>query len=1157
MVQADQKFNALAAAKDSFTSIENLTGTKFDDLLVGDDESNVLSGGLGNDTLMGGAGILGDVFRGGSGTDTVSYASSTTALNLVLGLGGTVGDATKDSYDSIENAIGGSEGDTIEGTDGANRIEGQAGNDTLIGGGGDDSLFGGEGDDVLKNSGDGNHYYDGGVGNNTVSYEGFSTALRLSLASSGASSNGAQGSEFFTNIQNFVGGNNDDSMVGNSLANRFEGGAGNDTLSGNDGNDELIGGTGNDSLIGGAGADLLNGGAGYDTVSYATSMVGIGLDMTDATKSTGQAYGDVLQNIEAIVGTSLDDAFKAGGTLTALDYLGGNGTDLVDFSASTGAVQVDLLKNQFGNTAASATTATGGHAQGARFDSIENIRGSELGDSLAGNAGNNLLEGGWGNDTLFASAGSDTLVGGDGTDAATAKAFADTVSFEAWGSGVTIDLNITAQLQSISATDSLLLSGFENIVGSALNDQLTGDSGSNLLKGGSGNDTLMASAGQDTLDGGDGTDTVSFANWRANWVQDTSQGVTINLSDTGAQAIGGINTVTLARIENIIGSKDNDRLTGNAVNNVLNGGDGSDTLVSSAGADEFTGGGNSSNPNVVITDTVTYEHITKDLAVDLTYKGKPNTSSSGTDEALGDVIGDDIDVVIGAQAATTFLSGDRIATTRLQGQVNLVNTVDYSLSSTKVKASLLADGANPTVGGVANEHGALYDRYVNIQNLTGSNWDDSLTGDDSNNALKGGSGNDTLVATAGADTLQGGVGNDTASFANLSNGVRINLATAGAQSFGSNNSVVLKEIENLLGGAGDDTLEGDGSNNLLQGGDGSDTLRGAAGNDTLVGGAGADSFDGGDGADTVSYAASTTDLTIDLANTSAGTGRGTGDAAGDMIGDTIEKVLGSATKNNVFWGRGSNEDLTGGTGNDTFNGSSGADTLDGGAGIDTVDYSQSDAAINITLGGTQAGGHAQGDVLNNIEVVIGSANEDSMTAGSTAVNFKGGAGNDSLTGGGGHDTLEGGAGNDSLTGGGGHDTLEGGEGSNTLSGGAGNDQFFVNASTGIQSIVGGDGTDTLNLQNIGQLNVQNLTSKSSSIEKLNLSGLNSESNVTLSAAWVQSLVGSGSSSVLELNLGGGKYTIGTNDGVATGYIVQKDTILFSNNNAVVAEIHFV
>ncbi|WP_296261505.1 MULTISPECIES: retention module-containing protein [unclassified Pseudomonas] len=82
------------------------------------------------------------------------------------------------------------------------------------------------------------------------------------------------------------------------------------------------------------------------------------------------------------------------------------------------------------------------------------------------------------------------------------------------------------------------------------------------------------------------------------------------------------------------------------------------------------------------------------------------------------------------------------------------NTADYSLATAGVTVSTAETGAQHTGG-------AGVDTLVNIQNLTGSNYDDHLTGDQGNNVLNGGLGNDVLNGGAGDDILIGGPGNNT------------------------------------------------------------------------------------------------------------------------------------------------------------------------------------------------------------------------------------------------------------------------------------------------------------------------------------------------------------------------------------------------------------
>ena len=140
-------------------------------------------------------------------------------------------------------------------------------------------------------------------------------------------------------------------------------------------------------------------------------------------------------------------------------------------------------------------------------------------------------------------------------------------------------------------------------------------------------------------------------------------------------------------------------------------------------------------------------------------------------------------------------------------------------------------------------------------------------------------------------------------------------------------------------------------------------------------------------------------------------------------------------------------------------GGAGADTIDGGAGMDWAVYYGSDVGVNVDLspGGVNRGGHAEGDVLKNIENVYGSMHNDVVTGDIGANMLWGNEGGDMLAGGGGDDTLHGGMGNDELMGDRGDDMLMGGQGDDQLMGGAGNDT--IDGGMGADEIDGGDGMD--------------------------------------------------------------------------------------------------
>ena len=217
---------------DIITTIENLTGSAFDDNLAGDPRDNVLAGGDGNDildgrqdndTLYGGEGddlLQGgpgaDKLNGGPGQDTATYADSPAGVTVRLhSLTASRGDAAGDTFEGLVS-VSHMDADGITYTESLPDIEnltGSAFDDILAGDRRDNVVTGGDGDDIL--------YGGPGGGDDRIS-----------------------------------GGQGDDVLYGGLGHDQLFGGAGNDTLYGGEGDDRLVGGAGNDLLIGGPGSDV-------------------------------------------------------------------------------------------------------------------------------------------------------------------------------------------------------------------------------------------------------------------------------------------------------------------------------------------------------------------------------------------------------------------------------------------------------------------------------------------------------------------------------------------------------------------------------------------------------------------------------------------------------------------------------------------------------------------------------------------------------------------------------------------------------------------------------------------------------------------------------------------------------------------------------------
>lgn len=485
-------------------------------------------------------------------------------------------------------------------------IAGGNGNDLLAGGNGGDVLSGEAGDDRLRGFAGGD-VLNGGTGINTLDYSGSPASVTVDVGASTASGGHADGDT----LQTSGGAPTFQNVSGSSL---------DDTLTGDANPNVLSGQGGNDVLIGLGEADLLFGSTDVDSISYAASPQGVDVDLSANTGQGGHAQGDTYSGIEAVVGSPGDDRIVGSSAANVLqagpgddlliglvgpDLLDGDdGRDRTTYAASPDAVQVD---------GSDLVAETGGHAEGDLVVEVEDLEGSPQGDDLTGNAAANLLIGGAGQDALAGLEEDDTLVGGADGDSLDGGDDTDTLDYSGSGAGVQVNLATGAASGGDATGDTIAAA--ENIIGSPLDDTLTGDAAANrfqgefgsdrltggggpnvltggqgvdvviggpqndALAGGGGNDKLTPGPGADSAAGGPGIDTVSFAA--------STAGITLDLQ---TQTAVGQGLDDLDAIENAIGSGLADDLTGNSEANKLEALDGADHIEGLGGPDNLIGG---------------------------------------------------------------------------------------------------------------------------------------------------------------------------------------------------------------------------------------------------------------------------------------------------------------------------------------------------------------------------------------------------------------------------------------------------------------------------------------------------------------------------------------------------------------------------------------
>ena len=792
----------------------------------------------------------------------------------------------------------------------------------------------------------------------------------------------------------------------NGNFNQFEGLGGDDTITGN-GNTRVLytncdGGVTITIGAGGAGSASGDGSAGNDSFTGGVNSA-IGSNFADTYNAS--AFDSGFNSIQGNGGN---------------DTITGNGATQVQYSNATSGVTVDLA----------AGTATGDASVGTDIitGGVNNVFGSNFGDTLTGGSGNDFLNGGNGGNDVLNGGGGQIIspAGREGTRLCTPWAAEPTLSrtstaARATGSIVTgvTGIYILADIQSRATQqgpntvidfgngDTITLANIT--VGSLVAGDFVFAANGTPTDIALANSTVAENSAAGTIVGSlsaidpDAGDTASFmliddadglfaidngnlvVAGALDYETAASHQVTVRVTDSAGHSYDEAFTIGVTDVAEgeILGDGNDNTLTGTAGNDVIRGLGGSDMLESSAGDDLMDGGTGQ--------DSAVYLNSTAGIQIGMASGVVTGDSSVGTDTlrsvegVQGSNYGDTYNATgywtgagaPSANAGSPSLMGPVNNTFEGMGGDDVITgngrtTASYFHATAGVTVNLSSGATNGSATSTAGGDAA----GIGNDTLIGVNW---VRGSEYADVLNGGAGNDVFVGGAGNDAVNGGAGFDLMTYAptfnnTVTSGIAVNMTTGIVTGDASIGSDTLRSIESVRGTNFADTYTATNFGaagftnpaNFNVGNNGTfNEFEGMGGNDTIT----------GNNNTRILFWNASGAVTVDLA---AGTADGDGSVGHDTFSGVVQ-VRGSSFNDTLL---GSNN--VGFT--EVFDGWTGNDLIDGRGGFDQAVYNNnnplttSGVVVNMAAGTVVGDASIGTDTLRSIEQVSGTNFADTYDA---------------------------------------------------------------------------------------------------------------------------------------------------------------------------------